>query len=107
MVLVFATARLDVVLVPVNFMLGAEEIGFILRHSGACGMVAEAGLADTADKALAVAEIEGGVRGWIAASGAAPAAGWEDVDAWWRNQNFTSAVRSAPSSTPVIPCAVR
>ena len=23
------------------------------------------------------------MRGWIALSGAAPAAGWEDVDAWW------------------------
>src|SRR5271170_888733 len=32
--LAFATARLGVVLVPVNFMLGAEEIAFILRHSG-------------------------------------------------------------------------
>ena len=30
-VLAFATARLGVVLVPVNFMLGAEEIAFILR----------------------------------------------------------------------------
>jgi fatty-acyl-CoA synthase len=111
---VFAT-RLGVVLVPVNFMLGAEEIGFILRHSGACGMVTEAGLADTADKALAVAGIDGGVRGWIAASGATPATGWEDVDALgyfttpclFLNQNVTSAARSALSSAPVMPCAVR
>src|SRR5271154_7603643 len=48
--LAFATARLGVVLVPVNFMLGAEEIAFILRHSKASGMVAEAGLAGTAEK---------------------------------------------------------
>src|SRR3712207_3881583 len=31
----FATARLGVVLVPLNFMLGAEEIAYILDHSGA------------------------------------------------------------------------
>ena len=74
--LVFATARIGVVLVPVNFMLGPEEIAFILRHCGACGMVAEGGLAATADKALAGAGIEGGIRGWIGLSGAAPAAGW-------------------------------
>src|SRR5688572_17107370 len=52
-VLAFATAKLGVVLVPVNFMLGPEEIGFILGHSGARGIVAEDTLAPTAEKALA------------------------------------------------------
>ena len=64
-------------------MLGPDEIAFILRHSGASGMVAEDALAPTAEKALATAGVEGGVRGWIPLSGAAPAAGWEDVDGWW------------------------
>ena len=32
-VLAFATARAGVVLVPINFMLTAEEISFILGHS--------------------------------------------------------------------------
>src|SRR4051794_27299559 len=82
-VLAFATAKLGVVLVPVNFMLGAEEIGFILRHSGARGIVAEDALAPTADQALAAAGHDGGLRGWIGLSGAAPADGWEDVDPWW------------------------
>src|SRR5215217_8217618 len=82
-VLAFATAKLGVVLVPVNFMLGPDEIAFILRHSGASGMVAEDALAPTAEKALATAEVQGGIRGWIPLSGAAPSAGWEDVDAWW------------------------
>src|ERR671931_2734533 len=31
----FALARLGAVLVPVNFMLNAEEVAYILRHSGA------------------------------------------------------------------------
>ncbi|MBB3082193.1 acyl-CoA synthetase [Geodermatophilus sabuli] len=83
-VLAFATAKLGVVLVPVNFMLGPDEIAFILRHSGAAGMVTEDALAETADKALAAAGVQGGVRGWIGLSGAAPSAGWEDVDTWWR-----------------------
>ena len=87
--LAFATARLGVVLVPVNFMLGAEEIAFILRHSQASGMVAEAGLAGTAEQALAAAGIQGGVRGWIGAPGTVPAAGWEDVDAWWQSGDDT------------------
>jgi fatty-acyl-CoA synthase len=85
-VLTYATARLGVVLVPVNFMLGADEIAFILSHSGASGMVAEDALVGTAEKALATAEITGGVRGVIALGDAGPGAveGWEDVDPWWR-----------------------
>jgi fatty-acyl-CoA synthase len=89
-VLVFATARLGVVLVPVNFMLGAEEIAYILRHSGAGGMVTEDGLAPTAEQALAAAGVQGGVRGWIGLSGAAPAPGWEDVDGWWTDGPVTA-----------------
>jgi fatty-acyl-CoA synthase len=83
-VLAFATAKLGVVLVPVNFMLGADEIAFILGHSGATAMIAEDALAPTAEKALATAGITGGVRGWIGLSGAEPSAGWEDVDPWWQ-----------------------
>jgi fatty-acyl-CoA synthase len=51
-VLDFATARVGVVLVPVNFMLGAEEIAFILDHSGARCFVAEEALVPVADRLL-------------------------------------------------------
>lgn len=88
-VLVFATAKLGAVLVPVNFMLGVEEVGFILRHSGARAMVAEDALLGTADEALAAAGVVGGIRGRIGS----PALGvpgdgvrgedWADVDDWW------------------------
>jgi fatty-acyl-CoA synthase len=87
-VLTFATAKLGVVLVPVNFMLGAEEVAYILSHSGASGIVAEDALAPTADKALATAGIDG-VRGWIGLAGGSPAPGWEDVDTWWRSGDDT------------------
>ncbi|HYH31799.1 MAG TPA: AMP-binding protein [Pseudonocardia sp.] len=78
-VVAFATAKLGVVLVPVNFMLGANEIGYILRHSGATGMVAQDALVDTAEQALATAGVAGGVRGRIGGT----ADGWEDVADWW------------------------
>jgi len=86
-VLVFATAKLGVILVPVNFMLGPEEIGFVLAHCAAAGMVTEGALAPTAQKALAVAGLTSGVRGEIALSGAAPSEGWEDVDSWIEEGN--------------------
>jgi fatty-acyl-CoA synthase len=78
-VLAFATAKLGVVLVPVNFMLGPSEIAFILGHSGATGMVAQDVLTETAEQALAEAGLSEGVRGRI--GGAAD--GWEDVADWW------------------------
>ncbi|HLM04724.1 MAG TPA: acyl-CoA synthetase [Blastococcus sp.] len=93
-VLAFATAKLGVVLVPVNFMLGPDEIAFILRHSGASGMVAEDALAPTAEKALSTAGVTGGVRGWIPLSGEAAGDGWEDVDAWWT---------AGPETPPEVP----
>jgi len=74
-VLSFATAKLGVVLVPVNFMLNAEEIAFILGHSGATAMVAEDALVPTAEKTGATMAI----RGCIGAA----RDGWEDVDDWW------------------------
>ncbi|GAA0960984.1 fatty acyl-CoA synthetase [Actinocorallia libanotica] len=83
-VLVFATARLGVVLVPVNFMLGAAEVAYILAHSEASGMVAEGALVPTADEAIALSGLSGGVRGKIGPAGGPDAAGegWEDVDSW-------------------------
>ena len=52
-VLVFATARLGVVLVPINFMLTAGEVAFILDHSGASAFVVEDVLHPVAALALA------------------------------------------------------
>lgn len=79
-VLVFATAKLGVILVPVNFMLNAQEIAYILGHSGAKGMVVDDALLATAQGALAAAGTPVEVRGRI---GGAPADGWEDVHDWW------------------------
>jgi fatty-acyl-CoA synthase len=93
-VLAFATAKLGVVLVPVNFMLTAHEISYILDHSGAAGIVAEDALVPAAAEALG--SRTGGIRGVIALSGAAPADGWEDVDGWWR---------TGPDSAPEVAVA--
>jgi fatty-acyl-CoA synthase len=84
-VVAFATAKLGLVLVPVNFMLTAAEMAYILRHAGVMGIVAEDALVPTAEKALAEAGVAGGIRGSIGLSATAPAAGWEDVDTWWRD----------------------
>ncbi|MEQ6901034.1 fatty acyl-CoA synthetase [Nocardioides sp. YIM 152588] len=85
-VLDFAAARAGVVLVPINFMLGAHEIAFILDHSGASGFVVEDGLVPTAEAALAAAEHHGRVhaRRVITFPGAEnpTSEGWDDLTGW-------------------------
>ncbi len=53
-VLAFATARAGVVLVPINFMLTAEEIAYILGHSKATAFLVEADLVPVAEQAMAL-----------------------------------------------------
>ena len=50
----FALARLGAVLVPINFMLKAEEVAFILRHAGATLLATDTGLASLARAAAAL-----------------------------------------------------
>jgi fatty-acyl-CoA synthase len=50
----FALARLGAVLVPINFMLKAEEVAYILRHAGAGMLATDSGLADLARSAAAL-----------------------------------------------------
>jgi fatty-acyl-CoA synthase len=46
-----ALARLGAIMVPINFMLGAEEVRYILEHSGAIGIIAEDALVPVAEQA--------------------------------------------------------
>jgi fatty-acyl-CoA synthase len=41
----YALARCGAVMVPINFMLKADEVAFILRNSGACTLATDSGLA--------------------------------------------------------------
>ncbi|NML43959.1 acyl-CoA synthetase [Ramlibacter sp. G-1-2-2] len=50
----FALARLGAVLVPINFMLKAEEVAYILRHAQAETLATDSGLAELARSAAAL-----------------------------------------------------
>jgi fatty-acyl-CoA synthase len=50
----FALARLGAVLVPINFMLKAEEVAYILRHAQAETLATDSGLAELAQAAAAL-----------------------------------------------------
>jgi fatty-acyl-CoA synthase len=80
-VLAFATARAGVVLVPVNFMLTAEEIAFILDHSKVSGFIVEADLTPTAEEAMSRAGAVTTKAALTSGSGSAPV-GWTDFAEW-------------------------
>lgn len=80
-VLAFATARAGVVLVPVNFMLTADEVSYILVHSGAGGLIVEAELVAVAERAQELgAEVR--IRAALVPPGQALPDGWADFSDW-------------------------
>ncbi len=79
----FATARLGLVLVPVNFMLGPDEVAFILGHSGATAVIAEDSLTATMATAVGLAGIHVTVRGSIGTGSPKDMPGWEDIGTWF------------------------
>ncbi|NUS85288.1 MAG: AMP-binding protein [Streptomyces sp.] len=76
----FALARLGAVSVPVNFMLTPPEVAYVLRHSGAVGIIAGADLIGAADTALAEAAPPR-IALRAAIGGPEGRAGWEDLAA--------------------------
>ncbi|MEP9382552.1 fatty acyl-CoA synthetase [Nocardioides sp. KR10-350] len=81
-VLNFAAARVGVVLVPINFMLGADEIAYILGQSQAKGFVVEDALVPVAEKALGEPGSSVELRVVVRLHGEAPPAGWTDLHRW-------------------------
>ena len=77
----FAAARLGVILVPINFMLGADEIAFILEHSASSALIAEDALVTTAQAAIDHASLQIERRAVIPMHGEVPA-GWTDIAEW-------------------------
>jgi fatty-acyl-CoA synthase len=74
-----AAARAGVVLVPINFMLTAPEVAFILDHSGATGLVVEDALRSVGQAAL----VAGGAVKVLGSIGPTELpAGWTDVATW-------------------------
>ncbi len=96
----FALARLGAVSVPVNFMLTAGDVAYVLAHSGAVGLIAEDALVPVAEQALA-GQAPGGPAGPGAAGGGITVRGvipehgqerpgWEPITDWMTHSDTTS-----------------
>ena len=110
-VLYVALARIGVIAQPINFMLNADEVAYLLGHSEAMGLIVEDALVGVAEKALTGGSsgardgspdadgLEGQVRlrGVI---GDAPE-GWEAYDTWSGHDDPSTPDVHVPGSDPV------
>ncbi len=96
----FACARLGLICVPVNYMLTATELAYILDHAGATAMVAEDMLLPLAEAGIAAADREDlvTVRGVI---GDALEPGWEPVSYWAKHIDATEPAVELTDDDPV------
>lgn len=80
----YGLTRLGAISVPVNYMLGARDVAYILQHSGAVAMVAEDALVAVAEDAIAQLDPapQLRMRGVIRTGDGAVPDGWEAVSDW-------------------------
>ncbi|MFE0749107.1 fatty acyl-CoA synthetase [Gordonia sp. NPDC058843] len=81
-VVVFAAARIGVVTVPINFMLTAGEIAYILDDCEASGLIVEDALVATAQQAIDASSATVAVRRAIPLGSPGDGADWPSVDDW-------------------------
>jgi fatty-acyl-CoA synthase len=99
-----ACARLGAVTVPVNFMLGVDEVAFVVGHAGVVGFVAEDRLVAVAvaaiDHAQAGATVR--VRGIISEGRTDGPGGWESVHDWMAHPDSSEPSIRVEDDHPVF-----
>src|SRR4051812_38401198 len=100
-VVFFAAARLGAILVPINFMLNASEVAYILGHAHPVAMVVEDGLFPVAESALHIAGIDVHIRGVILEASAPPPRDWESVGDWMLHADARSPEVDIDDDDPV------
>lgn len=86
----FAAARIGAILVPINFMLKAPEVAYILGHSEAVALIVEDHLVHVAEQALAQVPPAVRLKAVIPDHGDSPPAGWENTDDWQRHPDASA-----------------
>jgi len=99
-VLRFALARLGAITTPVNFMLTAPDVAYILDHSGACMIIAEDALCPVADAALAEAGRDM-PRFAIPHAGVTAPEGWQPVSELLDHPDASEVWRDVGSDDPI------
>ena len=98
-----AMAKAGVIMVPINFMLGADEVAFILEHSASSGFIVEDALLPVASRALDIAGASAPMtaRAVIADAPAQPPRGWEALDSWLAHPDASEPETTLADDDPV------
>jgi fatty-acyl-CoA synthase len=85
----FALARLGAIAVPINFMLGAEEVAFIVGHADVSGAIVQDELRGVMEEALERAGLQhrAAVRVLMSDEPQAPPAGWDALHDLMRHRS--------------------
>ena len=78
-ILRFAIIRAGAIFTPINFMLNASEVAYILENSGAAGIVAEDALTGIVDDAIKQLAVPPALKAFIRFAGTPVAEGWQDA----------------------------
>ena len=102
----FALARLGAISVPINFMLNATEVAYVLDHAGATGVIAEDAFVGVADEAIAALDDPAavavrGIIGEVDATTPDLPPGWESVSAWMRHPDASAPAVDIDDDDPI------
>jgi fatty-acyl-CoA synthase len=100
-ILRFAIIRAGAVFTPINFMLTAGEVAYILEHSGARAVIAEDALCGTCDEAFGRMTAPPTLKAFAHHSGGVPPDGWLDADSWFAHPDATPVQSSRGEDDPV------
>ena len=100
-ILRFATARLGAILTPINFMLHAAEVAFIIEHSSAVLCIVEDALCATMDEAIAISHWKPARRVYVRHTDTAPPVGWECADDWFEQDSGQCARVDIDEDDPI------
>lgn len=100
-ILRFAVIRAGAIITPINFMLNAIEVAYILEHSGSSSIIAEDALCHVADDAISQLKKPISLKGAIKFDGTAVPEGWVDVDTWINYSNNTPVTCDKSEDDPV------
>ncbi|MES9968551.1 MAG: fatty acyl-CoA synthetase [Candidatus Thiodiazotropha sp.] len=97
----FAAIRAGAIFTPVNFMLIASDVAYILEDSGATVIIAEDTLCPVASEALTLMDKPPKVKAYIEASGCEVDDDWINSDEWINYPDDTPVVCDSVEDDPV------
>lgn len=97
----FGIIRAGAVFTPINFMLNAAEVRYVLDHARPVAIISEDALCAIADEALSGLANPPQIKAYIRHTGAAVPVGWDDIEDWLAHPDDSTPAVSRGEDDPV------